>query len=528
MSDQIPKPIALIILDGWGIAQPSDGNAISLAKTPNFDRFITNYPAMSILASGESVGLSESDPGNSEVGHMTMGIGKVFYQNLTRVDMAIKSREFFNNQALLKAVNHAKANKSKLHLVGIISDGNIHGSISHLFALLDLAKQQKFSEVYIHAILDGVETLKDSGTEFISQLEKKIEESRVGEIASISGRFYAMDRDGHWERTQKTFYAIAHGQADEFYDNPKEAVQSSYERGIYDEGMIPVVITSGGKPKTTVTSGDAIIFFNIKGDRARQLTKSFVSGEFDQFERGPKIENLAFITMIQYEKDLPVDVAFPKQIIKNSLTKVISDNGLKQLCIAETEKFAHVTFFFSGGAEEPFIGEDRIVIPSPQIDSYAQKPEMSAPEISKRLEKEILREVYDFMVCNFANMDMVSHTGDLAATIKAAEAVDKYLGTIVNMILSKEGLVIITSDHGNAEEMTDLQAGETNKEHTKNPVPFIIIGKEWEGKNIGVSESLGNDLSLVKPVGMLSDVAPTILKILQLPVPEDMTGKSLI
>ncbi len=292
--------------------------------------------------------------------------------------------------------------------------------------------------------------------------------------------------------------------------------------------MLPVVITSGGKPKTTVTNNDAVIFFNIKGDRALQLTKSFIIEEFDKFERGPKIENLVFVTMMQYEKDLPVDVAFPKQIIKNSLTKVISDNGLKQLCIAETEKYAHVTFFFSGGAEEPFINEDRIVIPSPQIDSYTQKAEMSAPEISKRLEKEILREVYDFMVCNFANMDMVGHTGDLSAAIKAAEALDKYLGIIVNLVLSKEGLVIITADHGNAEELADLATSEINKEHSMNPVPFIIVSKEMEGKNIGVSESIGNDLSLVKPVGMLSDVAPTILKILQLPVPEEMTGKSLI
>jgi len=528
MAQQIPKPLAFIILDGWGVAPPSEGNAISLANTPNFDRFIANYPAMTILASGESVGLLENEPGNSEVGHMTLGIGRVFYQNLPRVNQAIKSGDFFNNQAFLKAANHVKVNKSKLHLIGILSDGNIQGSIDHLYALLELARQQKINEVYIHVILDGVDSLENGGKDFVNNLEKKISEIGLGEVASISGRYFALDRDGHWDRTQKAFYAIVHGQADEFFDNPLEAIESSYKRQVFDQGMRPVVITRGGKPKTTVTANDAIIFYNLKGDRASQLTKAFVLDEFLKFERGPQIGNLVFVTMTQYEKDLPVDVAFPKQIIKTSLTKAISDNGLKQLYIAETEKYAHVTFFLSGNTEDPFIGEDRVVIPSPQIDSYAQKPEMSALEISKRLEKEILREVYDFIVCNLANPDMLGHTGDIEATKKAIETVDKVIGNIVNLVLSKEGAVILVGDHGNAEEMIDLQTGEITNEHTKNPVPFIIIGKEWEGKNIGVSESIGNDLSLIKPVGILADVTPTILKILNLPIPEEMTGKSLI
>jgi len=419
MASPIPKPITLIILDGWGVAAPSDGNAISLAKTPNFDRFIKNYPAMTLLASGEAVGLLENEPGNSEVGHINLGVGRVFYQNLPRINRAIQSGDFFNNQAFLKAINHVKVNQSKLHLLGVVSDGNVQGAIAHLYALLELAKRQKVKQVYIHAILDGADTIKNSGLDFIRELEKKTKEIGIGEIASLSGRFYALDRDGHWERTQKTHAAIAHGQADEFFDNPIEAIESSYQKEIYDQGFVPVVLTKEGRPKTIVSNNDAIIFYNIKGDRAQQLTKAFVQKEFDKFERGEKIENLVFVTMTQYEEDLAVDVAFPKQIVKTSLTKIISDNGFKQLHIAETEKFAHVTFFFSGGAEEPFIGEDRVVIPSPQIESYANAPEMSAMQICKRLEKEILREVYDFIVCNFANPDMVGHTGLLEPTIKA-------------------------------------------------------------------------------------------------------------
>lgn len=519
--------MVLIILDGFGIAPPSDSNAISLAKTPAFDRFVANYPAMTLLASGNAVGLSENEPGNSEVGHITLGCGRVFYQNLPRVNKAIKNGEFFKNQALLKAINHVKANKSKLHLIGIVSDGDVQGSIDHLYALLELAKRQKISDVYVHAILDGVDSLKNSGYEFVNQLQKKMQELKIGEIASISGRFYSMDRDGHWDRTQKAYYAMAHGQADEFFDDPLEAINSSYQREVFDEGMQPVVITSKGKPKTTVSNNDAVIFSNIKGDRAGQLAKAFISAEFDKFERGKKIKDLVFVTMTQYEKGLMVDVAFPKQIIKTSLTKEISDNGLKQLHLAETEKFAHITFFFSGGAEEPFINEDRIVVPSPQIDNYADRPEMSAPEISQRLEKEILREIYDFIVVNYANMDMVGHTGNFAAEVRAAESIDKQLSTIVNLVLSKEGMVIITADHGNAEEMKDLTTGELNVEHTANPVPLVMISKDMEGKNIGAS-SVGNDLSLSPPVGTLADVAPTILKIMKLPIPKEMTGKPLI
>ncbi|HUT21943.1 MAG TPA: 2,3-bisphosphoglycerate-independent phosphoglycerate mutase [Candidatus Bipolaricaulota bacterium] len=529
MYKNIPKPVLLMILDGWGVAQPSDVNAITLAKTPNFNRLVSNYPSLTLLASGEAVGLAENEPGNSEVGHMTMGIGKVFYQNLPRIDRSIKNGDFFNNQELLKAINHVKANKSGLHLIGIVSDGDVHGSLRHLFALLELARRQKVNRVFIHAILDGVDSIKDSGAGLIAEVEKKCAELGVGEIASISGRFFAMDRDGHWERTQRAFVAMANGQADEFYDNAAEAIAASYNRGIFDDGFVPVVLTSGGRPKTTIQQNDAVIFFNLKGDRAGQLAGAFVSDNFDKFERGPKMDNIAVISLVRYSEDLAtIGVAYPKQVIKNSLAKIISENGFKQLHVAETEKFAHVTFFFDGGAEEPFINEDRVVMPSPMADSYARTPQMATPEISKRLEKEILREVYDFIVCNFSNMDMLGHTGDIEAAKRAAEIVDKHLGTIVDLVLSKGGVVIITADHGNAEQMKDVNTGEVTKEHTRNPVPFIIVGKEWEGKNLSGAESLGNDLSLIKPAGILADVAPTILKLLDLSATEDMEGKSLI
>ncbi|MFZ5365632.1 MAG: 2,3-bisphosphoglycerate-independent phosphoglycerate mutase [Patescibacteria group bacterium] len=528
MENNVPKPLVLIILDGWGIAAPSTGNAITLAKTPNFNRFVANYPAMTLLAAGEAVGLPENEPGNSEVGHMTLGCGKIFYQNLPRINRAIKDGDFFNNQILLKAINHVKVYKSKLHLIGMLSDGNVQGSIVHIMAALDLAKRNNVSRVYIHGILDGVDSVKNSGSDFIRQLQKYLLDNGIGDIASISGRFYALDRDGHWERTQKAFNAMANGQSEEFYDDPVEAVEASYRKDIFDEGFLPTVITSGGEPKTTIDANDAVIFLNLKGDRARQLTLALAAKDFDKFERSTKIDNLVFVTLTHYQPDLPVDVAFPKQFIKTSLAKVISNNGLKQLDLAETEKFAHVTFFFGGAAQQPFINEDRVMIPSPHVESYADTPSMSAFEISKRMEKEILREVYDFVVCNFANADMVGHTGNTAAAVAAVEAVDKCLGTIADLVLSKDGAVILVGDHGNAEEMHNLKTGEDEKFHTKNPVPLVLIGKKWEGKNIPGSESIGNDLSLVKPAGMLSDVAPTILKILKLPIPAEMSGKSLI
>jgi len=523
-----PKPVVLIILDGWGVAPPFEGNAISQAKTPNINKLITTYPSFTLIASGESAGLSWGEMGNSEVGHLNLGGGKVFYQILPRINKSISDGSFYSNQIFLKAADYVKRNNSKLHLLGLVSSGGVHASIEHLFALLLMAQRQRVKNVFVHVILDGRDTIYNSGLGFVEKLVAKMKELGVGKIATISGRFYAMDRDNHWERIEKTYKAMVDGESSEIFSNPIEAIKKSYDKKIYDEEFVPVVITENKKPIALVEDKDAIIFFNFRSDRARQITKAFVIPEFEKFKRSKYLKNLLFVTMTEYEEGLPVEVAFPVELIKSPLAKVISDAGLKQLHIAETEKYAHVTFFFNGGAEEPFEGEDRIVIPSPRVSSYDQKPEMSAFEITNRLIKEIKNDKYDFIVVNYANADMVGHTGNKGATIKAIETIDKCVGQLVDTVLAENGVAVLTADHGNAEELINLQTGVIDKEHSTNPVPLIIVGKEWEGENIGGVGAPGSDLSLVPPQGLLSDVAPTILKIMNLKQPEEMTGSALI
>lgn len=522
------KPVVLMILDGWGIAPPSPGNAISLAKTPNIDKLITTYPAMTLITSGESAGLSWGEMGNSEVGHLNLGTGKVFYQTLPKINKLIADGSFYSNKIFLKATDFVRKNNSKLHLFGLVSSGGVHASIEHLFSLLELVKRQKVKDVFVHVILDGRDTIYNSGLSFVEKLIAKMKELGVGKIATISGRFYAMDRDNHWERTEKAYKAMAEGISDEQFSDPIGAIKKSYDKKVYDEEFVPVVIGENKKPTAKIEDKDAVIFFNFRADRARQITKAFVLPGFEKFGRLGYIKDLFFLTMTEYEEGLPVEVAFPPELIKMPLARVISEAGLKQLHIAETEKYAHVTFFFNGGGEEPFRGEDRIVVPSPRVPSYDQKPEMSASEIADRLIKEIKNDKYDFIVANFANADMVGHTGNKKATIKAVEMIDKCVGQIVGAVLAQNGAAILTADHGNAEELINLQTSVIDKEHSTNPVPLIIVGKEWEGKNIGGTEALGSDLSLVSPQGLLSDVAPTIIKIMGLKKPEEMTGSPLI
>lgn len=522
-----PKPVVLVVLDGWGITQPYSGNAISQAKTLIFNDLVAKYPTMTLRASGEAVGLPWGEGGNSEVGHLNLGLGRILYQDLPRINKTISDNSFYQNKALLNACRHVKKNKSKLHLMGLISNGCVHSSIEHLQALLVLVKENKVDQVFIHAMLDGRDAAYNSGANFIRDIERSISEYGVGEIATISGRFYAMDRDNRWDRIEKFYKSMTEGMGNQDGD-PIKAIEKSYNKKIYDEEFAPTVIVKGGQPVAKVESGDALIFFNFRADRAREITKAFVLPGFSKFERKKYLNNLFFVCFTEYEKNLPVEIAFPSEVLDNTLGAVISDAGLKQMRISETEKYAHVTYFFNGGREEKNKGEDHVLVPSPQVANYDLKPEMSAVQVTEKLIKAVEDDKYDFIFVNFANADMVGHTGNIQAAIKGIEAVDKCLGKVVKAALSKGGAVLITADHGNAEVMFNMQTGQIDKEHTANPVPFIIVGKQFEGHSIGKQDVPGGDLSLVQPQGILSDIAPTILKIMGIAKPEEMTGRSLI
>lgn len=517
------KPVVLAILDGWGIAQESSGNAIRLAKTPNFNYLTGKYPAFVLQGSGKAVGLPWGEMGNSEVGHMNIGLGKIAYQTLPLISESIWNGKFFENAVLLKAIAHTKKYKSKIHLLGLVSSGGVHSYIDHLYALLDLFKKEKVENFYIHVILDGRDTRYDEGINIIARLQERLEIIGKGKIATLSGRFYAMDRDNHWERTEKAYLAMTQGVCDETCEDPYLAIKKSYQKKIYDEEFVPTVITIDKKPVAKIEDDDAVIFFNFRGDRARQLTESFVLPAFENFNRPRYLQNLFFITFTEYKKGLPVEVAFNFDEPTPPLGKIISDAGLTQYHIAETEKYAHVTYFFNGGQEKPFKGEDRGLIPSPRVSSYDEKPEMGAYEITNNLIEAIKLDKYDFVVVNYANLDMVGHTGNLEATIKAAEVVDECLGNLVKTVLAKDGVILVTADHGNAEELVNLQTGEIDKEHSMNPVPFVLVGKQWEK-----AKAKEIDLSTLKSSGVLADIAPTILKIMGLEKPKTMTGYSII
>lgn len=526
MPDAIKKPTVLMILDGFGVAPASDGNPIVQADMPNFHTYIRMYPTMTLKASGEEVGLSWGEMGNSEVGHLAIGAGRVYYQLFPRINRDILAGEFFQKQALLDAAEHVKKHKSKLHLIGQISPGGIHAMDEHCYALLEFAKQQGITDVYVQAIVDGRDTIYNAGIDFIGNLQNKIKEIGVGKIASMSGRYFAMDRDNRWDRIEKAYNAMVLGTG-EMATDPLEALKASYQKEVYDEQFVPTVITENGKPVATVGENDAVIFFNFRPDRMREITKAFVMPTFDSFAR-THVENLLVVTMAEYESGLPVEVMYPPEKIEQGLSQVFSDLGMKQLHIAETEKYAHVTFFLNGTREEPFPGEDRQIVPSPKVASYDLEPEMSAREVADRVVKAIQSNTYDFIAMNFANPDMVAHTGNIDATRKAVECIDECMGKIVDAALSREGYVFVTADHGNAEELKNLRTGDIDKEHATNPVPFLIIGKQFEGQPSIAGEVPDGDLSLMSPVGMLADVAPTILAVLGIPQPELMTGQPLV
>ncbi len=523
------KPVVLVIMDGWGIAPPSKGNAVTLAKKPVFDYLIAHYPVLTLQASGEAVGLSWGEMGNSEVGHLNLGSGKIVYQTLPRINKSIEDGSFLKNKIFVKAAQQVKKNNSRLHLFGLVSNGGVHAHQDHLYALLDFCKAKQIEEVYIHAVLDGRDTKRDGGLDFIQQLQAKLAEVGTGKIATLLGRYYAMDRDNRWDRVEKAYLAMVAGKAERTAEDPVQVIQEAYSQENFDEEFIPTVITSGGKPTATIEDKDVVIFFNFRADRARQMTTAFTVPGFDKFKRAKEYKDLAFITMTEYEKNLPVDVAYPPDMIDYPLARVIADAGLNQLHAAETEKYAHVTFFFNGGKEDPFKNEDRLLVPSPAVATYDQKPEMSVAEINAKLIPEIKAGKHHFVVVNYANPDMVGHTGVIPATVKAIEAVDKHVGDLIKVVEDMGGVSLVTADHGNAEELINLQTGEVDKEHSTNPVPFIVVGKKFEGKTLTPGlDSADGDLSIVTPSGMLADVAPTILKLMEVDQPNDMVGSTLV
>lgn len=512
-------------MDGFGVTTPIDTNAVFVANTPFFDNLTQKYPTMLLNASGLNVGLPWGEVGNSEVGHVNLGSGTLLYQSLPKIDKSIDSKEFYKNYAFSNAIEKVKQYKSNLHIVGLLGTGGVHSHLRHLDALVELCRQNKMKDnVFYHLFLDGRDTEKDAGLEFMQRFLKS--SKKIGEVASVCGRFFGLDRNNNWDRIQKAYNAICCGKAENFSKDPIDAIKESYKKGIYDENFEPVVIVQKKTvPLTTIKPEDAVIFFNYRGDRARQLTQAFVEPEFDKFPR-EFISGLKFITFTEYKKGLPVEVAFPPEIIKNPIAKVFSDNNLKQLHIAETEKYAHVTFFLNGQLEQKFAGEDRILIDSPAVVSYDQTPEMSAHKVCAEVEKALNAETYDFIVINFANPDMVGHTGNMQASVKAIETVDTCLSKIVPLIIDKKGAAFIVGDHGNAEEMVNFQTGLPDKEHSIYPVPFVMAADNLYGKF--TANCAPQDLFTLSPSGILADVAPTILLNCGLPLAPEMTGANLL
>ncbi|KKO52657.1 2,3-bisphosphoglycerate-independent phosphoglycerate mutase [Paenibacillus sp. DMB20] len=507
-----PRPVALIIMDGFGLRNTTEGNAVAQANKPNYDRYLKQYPNTTLTACGEAVGLPEGQMGNSEVGHLNIGAGRIVYQDLTRITKSIREGEFFENETLVEAVRAAKNNNKKLHLYGLVSDGGVHSHIAHLFAMLDLAKKEGMHEVYIHAFMDGRDVAPDSGKKFIKDLMAKIEEVGVGRIATVSGRYYAMDRDKRWDRVEKTYRAMVYGEGPK-YNDPLQAINESYEKSVFDEFVEPtVIVDEQGNPVTTVESGDSVVFLNFRPDRAIQLSQVFTNKDFRGFERGPKFpQGLHFVCLTLFSETVEGFVAYKPKNLDNTLGEVLVQNNKKQLRIAETEKYPHVTFFFSGGRDVELPGETRVLINSPKVATYDLKPEMSAYEVAEACVKEIESDKHDAIILNFANPDMVGHSGMLEPTIKAVETTDECVGKVVEAVLAKGGVCLITADHGNADMVFD-ENGRPFTAHTTNPVPFIVTDE-----NVTLREG-----------GILADIAPTILDLMQLEKPAEMTGTSMI
>ena len=505
------KTTMLMIIDGFGINPEENGNAVKLANTPTLDKLYKQCPNTIIHTSGLDVGLPEGQMGNSEVGHTNIGAGRIVYQELTRITKSIEDGDFFSIPEFNQAIENCKKNNSKLHIMGLLSDGGVHSHNRHLYGLLEMAKRKGFEDVYVHCFLDGRDTPPASAEGYITELEKKMEEKGVGKIASIMGRFYAMDRDKRWERVQKAYDALVNGEGEKA-TTAVSAIEGSYQKEVFDEFVVPTIITNAdGMPTATIAQNDSVIFFNFRPDRAREITRAIVDSDFHEFEK--KLLNVYYVCFTSYDETMPnVNIAFKKDEIKNTYGEIISNNGLTQLRIAETEKYAHVTFFFNGGEEKQYKNEDRILIPSPKVETYDLKPEMSAIEVTDKVVEAILAKKYDTIILNYANCDMVGHTGSLEAAIKAVETVDSCLARVLDAMKENGGTLLITADHGNAEQMIDYKTGEPHTAHTTNVVPLIIVGMD----NITLQE------------GRLADLAPTMLDIMGIEKPAEMTGNSLI
>lgn len=508
------KPVVLVIMDGYGLRDGIDGNAIALAKKPNLDRLMKECPFVPGLASGLAVGLPDGQMGNSEVGHLNMGAGRIIYQELTRITKSINDGDFFKVPELLSAVENCKKNDSAIHFYGLLSDGGVHSHITHLFGLLELCKKEGLKKVYVHCFMDGRDTPPDSGLSYVKELEVKMKELGVGEIASISGRYYAMDRDKNYDRVKKAYDCLTKGEGNRAA-SAVEAMEKSYAEKVYDEFIVPVAIEKDGKPVATIKDGDSIVFFNFRPDRAREITRCFCDDDFTFFERGPR-KNVLYTCFTDYDETIGnKQIAFHKEEITRTLGEYLAENGLTQCRVAETEKYAHVTFFFNGGVEVPNEGEDRVLVPSPkEVPTYDLKPEMSAPQVCDELVKAIESGKYDVVICNFANCDMVGHTGVMEAAIKAVETVDTCIGRACEAVKKTGGIMFICADHGNADMMVDPATGDTFTAHTTNPVPFILYNADPSYK--------------LMEGGVLADIAPTLLTLLGLPKPKEMTGHSLI
>jgi 2,3-bisphosphoglycerate-independent phosphoglycerate mutase len=538
-----PKPVVLLVLDGWGIGPDNPGNAIKKAHTPNIDRYWLTFPHTQLSASGEAVGLPRGEDGNTETGHLNIGAGHIVYQDLPRINMAIADGTFGTTSAFLNAIEHAKRNNSTLHLMGLIGAGGVHSNIEHLYALLNLCKQQQLEKVYIHGFTDGRDSPPTSGINYVQQIMERCTQLGVGKLASLMGRYYAMDRDHRWERIEKAYNALTQAKGETCILDPIQILKSQYDAGVTDEFIEPINICDKDGSHRVIQDNDAVIFFNYRIDRPRELTRAFVQVDFEQgisnqafdpytekykktniqeqthvttFKRAVVLKNLYFVTMTRYEEALQTDVAFPPQNIKNPLCKVISQHGLRQLRITETEKERFVTYYMNGQAEAMYPGEDRVIIPSKGVKSYDQAPEMSAHEIASEMISRIRANTFDVIISNICNGDMVGHTGNFDAAVTACGIVDTVVGQIVSEVYARGGVVLITADHGNVEEMLNTSSGEIDTEHSTYPVPLLIIGKKFANKPSMLAS------------GILADVAPTMLSILGIKRPDSMTGRALV
>lgn len=508
------KPTVLLILDGYGLNDKKDANAIAMAKTPNMDRLMEEYPFVKGNASGMAVGLPEGQMGNSEVGHINIGAGRIVYQELTRITKEIQDGDFFKNAALLAAIDNCKRNNSDLHLYGLLSDGGVHSHNTHLYALLELAKQQGLKNVYVHAFLDGRDTSPTSGKGFVEELDEKMRILGVGKIATVMGRYYAMDRDNRWERVEKAYRAMVYAEGNTA-NNAVNAVQDSYDNEKYDEFVIPTVVLEDGKPVATIKENDSIICYNFRPDRAREITRTFCDDEFTGFDRGRDRIKLQYVCFSEYDITIPNKlVAFHKVSVDDTFGQFLAKKKMTQLRLAETEKYAHVTFFFNAGVEVPNQGEERILVNSPKVATYDLQPEMSVYKVGEHLVEAIKSDKYDVIIANFANADMVGHTGVFEASVKAIEAVDECLGNAVDALLSVDGQMFVCADHGNAEQLIDYNTSEPFTAHTTNPVPFILVNFD---ENYTLAEG-----------GRLADIVPTLIDMMGMKQPDAMTGKSLL